>query len=89
MLNLVELEEKENKFPSQLSGGQKQRVAIARVLATNPQAILCDEATSALDPKTTNQILDLLKKTNKEMNVTIVIITHQMSVIEIILIELQ
>ena len=70
------------KNPSQLSGGQKQRVAIARALATSPEVLLCDEATSALDPKTTEQILELLKKINKEMGVTIIIITHQMSVIE-------
>ena len=82
LLELVGLSEKEKEYPSKLSGGQKQRVAIARALATNPKVLLCDEATSALDPKTTNQILDLLKKINKELKVTIVIITHQMSVIE-------
>ena len=82
LLKLVDLSDKENAYPSQLSGGQKQRVAIARALATNPKVILCDEATSALDPKTTTQILELLKRINREMNVTIVIITHQMSVIE-------
>ena len=82
LLKLVDLSNKENEFPSKLSGGQKQRVAIARALATNPKVLLCDEATSALDPKTTMQILDLLKKINKELNVTIVIITHQMNVIE-------
>ena len=82
LLKLVGLSDKEKAYPSQLSGGQKQRVAIARALATNPKVILCDEATSALDPKTTSQILELLKKINREMNVTIVIITHQMSVIE-------
>lgn len=82
LLSLVDLSEKEKAYPSQLSGGQKQRVAIARALATNPKVLLCDEATSALDPKTTNQILDLLKKINNELDVTVVIITHQMSVIE-------
>ena len=82
LLKLVDLEDKENAYPSQLSGGQKQRVAIARALATNPTVLLCDEATSALDPKTTEQILQLLKKINKELNITVVIITHQMSVIE-------
>lgn len=82
LLKLVDLEDKELAYPSQLSGGQKQRVAIARALATNPTVLLCDEATSALDPKTTDQILELLKKINKELNITIVIITHQMSVIE-------
>ena len=82
LLKLVDLEDKEKSYPSQLSGGQKQRVAIARALATNPKVLLCDEATSALDPKTTTQILDLLKIINKELGVTIVIITHQMNVIE-------
>ena len=82
LLKLVDLSDKEKAFPSQLSGGQKQRVAIARALATNPKVLLCDEATSALDPKTTTQILDLLKKINRELGVTVVIITHQMSVIE-------
>ena len=82
LLKLVGLEGREKSYPSQLSGGQKQRVAIARALATNPEVLLCDEATSALDPKTTEQILELLKQINKEMGVTIIIITHQMSVIE-------
>lgn len=82
LLSLVDLSDKEKAYPSQLSGGQKQRVAIARALATNPKVLLCDEATSALDPKTSQQILDLLKKINRELKVTIVIITHQMSVIE-------
>lgn len=82
LLKLVDLSDKEKAFPSQLSGGQKQRVAIARALATNPKVLLCDEATSALDPKTTTQILELLKKINNELGVTVVIITHQMSVIE-------
>ena len=82
LLELVGLSEKAKEFPSKLSGGQKQRVAIARALATNPKVLLCDEATSALDPKTTGQILDLLKEINETLGVTIVIITHQMSVIE-------
>ena len=82
LLKLVGLEGREKSYPSQLSGGQKQRVAIARALSTNPAVLLCDEATSALDPKTTEQILALLKKINEEMGVTIIIITHQMSVIE-------
>lgn len=81
LLKLVNLEEKEKAYPSQLSGGQKQRVAIARALATNPNILLCDEATSALDPQTTGTILNLLKDINKSMGITIVIITHQMSVV--------
>lgn len=81
LLKIVNLEEKERAYPSQLSGGQKQRVAIARALATNPQILLCDEATSALDPQTTGAILKLLKKINEELGITIVIITHQMSVV--------
>ena len=84
LLKLVGLEDRVKNYPSQLSGGQKQRVAIARALATNPRVLLCDEATSALDPKTTKQILDLLKKINQEMGVTVIVITHQMSVIEAI-----
>ena len=82
LLRLVDLDTKANTYPSKLSGGQKQRVAIARALATNPKVLLCDEATSALDPNTTEQILSLLKKINEELGVTIVVITHQMSVIE-------
>ena len=81
LLRTVNLEEKERVYPSQLSGGQKQRVAIARALATNPKILLCDEATSALDPQTTGAILRLLKRINEELNITIVIITHQMSVV--------
>jgi len=81
LLELVNLSEKEKVYPSQLSGGQKQRVAIARALATNPKILLCDEATSALDPQTTDSILRLLKKINEEFGITIVIITHQMSVV--------
>ncbi len=81
LLELVELSDKEKAYPSQLSGGQKQRVAIARALANDPKILLCDEATSALDPQTTGSILKLLKDLNKKLNLTIVIITHQMSVI--------
>ena len=82
LLKLVGLEEKGLAYPSQLSGGQKQRVAIARALATEPKYLLCDEATSALDPNTTRQILDLLKKINEELGVTIIVITHEMKVID-------
>ena len=82
LLELVGLGDKQNSYPSQLSGGQKQRVAIARALATDPEVLLCDEATSALDPNTTRQVLGLLKRINTEMGVTIVIITHEMRVIE-------
>lgn len=82
LLELVGLTEKANAYPSQLSGGQKQRVAIARALATDPDIILCDEATSALDPITTKSVLALLKKLNEKLNVTIVIITHEMAVVE-------
>lgn len=82
LLKLVGLEEFRNSYPSQLSGGQKQRVAIARALATDPEVLLCDEATSALDPNTTIAILDLLKDINRRMGVTIVIITHEMRVVE-------
>ncbi len=81
LLKTVYLEEKEKAYPSQLSGGQKQRVAIARALATNPKILLCDEATSALDPQTTESILQLLKEINEKYGITIVIITHQMSVV--------
>lgn len=82
LLELVELSDKVNAYPAQLSGGQKQRVAIARALATDPKVLLCDEVTSALDPKTTRSILELLKNINQTLGVTIVIITHEMSVIE-------
>jgi D-methionine transport system ATP-binding protein len=82
MLELVSLSEKANEYPARLSGGQKQRVAIARALAVDPKVLLCDEATSALDPKITGEILDLLKKINEERKLTIVIITHEMSVVE-------
>lgn len=81
LLGIVNLSDKEKSYPSQLSGGQKQRVAIARALASNPKILLCDEATSALDPQTTSSILSLLKRINEELNITIVIITHQMSVV--------
>ncbi len=81
LLKMVNLEEKEKAYPSQLSGGQKQRVAIARALSTNPQILLCDEATSALDPQTTASILALLRQINEDLGITIVIITHQMSVV--------
>ncbi len=81
LLKVVGLEDKERAYPSQLSGGQKQRVAIARSLATNPQILLCDEATSALDPQTTSSILELLRQINRDYGITIVIITHQMSVV--------
>lgn len=82
LLDLVGLADKAYAYPSQLSGGQKQRVAIARSLANDPEILLCDEATSALDPKTTSSILELLKKLNKELNLTIVIITHEMQVVK-------
>ena len=82
LLELVGLSDREKSYPSQLSGGQKQRVAIARALATKPQYLLCDEATSALDPSTTEQILDLLKQINKNLGVTIVVITHEMKIVE-------
>lgn len=81
LLKTVGLEEKAGAYPSQLSGGQKQRVAIARALASDPKILLCDEATSALDPQTTASILALLKDINRQFGITIVIITHQMSVI--------
>lgn len=82
LLEMVGLTEKEKAYPAQLSGGQKQRVAIARALATEPKVLLCDEATSALDPTTTKSILELLKEINRNLGITIVIITHEMSVIE-------
>ncbi|MBP3039819.1 methionine ABC transporter ATP-binding protein [Bacillaceae bacterium Marseille-Q3522] len=82
LLEFVGLSEKANSYPSELSGGQKQRVGIARALASNPSILLCDEATSALDPQTTHSILQLLKKINAEYNITIMIITHEMSVIQ-------
>ena len=82
LIDLVGLSEKKQSYPSQLSGGQKQRVAIARALINNPQILLCDECTSALDPTTADQILDLLKTLNKDLGLTVIIIAHQMSVIE-------
>ena len=82
LIELVGLSDRIKSYPSQLSGGQKQRVAIARALATNPRYLLCDEATSALDPNTTKQILDLIKHINKTMGVTIIVITHEMKVID-------
>lgn len=81
-LKIVGLEEKALSYPSQLSGGQKQRVAIARVLAGDPEILLCDEATSALDPQTTKSILELIRKINKEYGITVVVITHEMSVVQ-------
>lgn len=82
LLELVGLSDRINAYPAQLSGGQKQRVAIARAIATNPRLLLCDEATSALDPNTTKQILDLIKDINKKMGITVIVITHEMKVIE-------
>lgn len=84
LLELVGLTDRAKAYPAQLSGGQKQRVAIARALATNPAVLLCDEATSALDPNTTKAILNLLKEINKKMGVTVIVITHEMTVIEAI-----
>lgn len=81
LLEIVDLSEKALAYPAQLSGGQKQRVAIARALTVNPKILLCDEATSALDPRTTQSILQLLKEINKKYGITIVIITHEMSVV--------
>ncbi len=82
LLEIVGLADKAKSYPSQLSGGQKQRVAIARALATNPKVLLCDEATSALDPTTTRSILSLLKEINQRLGITVIVITHEMSVIE-------
>ena len=82
LLELVGLGDKASAYPAQLSGGQQQRVAIARALATNPKVLLCDEATSALDPKTTNAILELIREINQKLGITVIIITHQMSVVE-------
>ena len=82
LLDTVGLPDKAGAYPAQLSGGQQQRVAIARALATNPKVLLCDEATSALDPNTTHQILELIKDINKKTGITVVVITHQMSVVE-------
>ena len=82
LLHMVGLADRANSYPSQLSGGQKQRVAIARALATSPKYLLCDEATSALDPNTTRSILELLREINNSLGVTIVVITHEMKVID-------
>ena len=82
LLETVGLPDKAGAYPVQLSGGQKQRIAIARALASDPEVLLCDEATSALDPQTTDSILKLLQKINRERGITVIIITHQMSVIE-------
>ena len=82
LLELVGLPDKADAYPAQLSGGQQQRIAIARALATHPKVLLCDEATSALDPNTTRQILELIRDINKKLNITVVIITHQMSVVK-------
>lgn len=82
LLELVGLPDKANAYPAQLSGGQQQRIAIARALATNPDVLLCDEATSALDPKTTHAILSLISDINKKLGITVIVITHQMSVVQ-------
>ena len=82
LLDMVGLKDKAGAYPAQLSGGQQQRVAIARALATDPKVLLCDEATSALDPTTTNSILELIRSINEKMGITVIIITHQMSVVE-------
>ena len=82
LLETVGLPDKANSYPAQLSGGQQQRVAIARALATDPKVLLCDEATSALDPKTTHAILDLIREINQKMGITVIVITHQMSVVQ-------
>ena len=82
LLETVDLPNKANSYPAQLSGGQQQRVAIARALATEPEVLLCDEATSALDPKTTHSILELIREINRKMKITVIVITHQMSVVQ-------
>ena len=82
LLETVDLPNKANAYPAQLSGGQQQRVAIARALATEPEVLLCDEATSALDPKTTHSILELIREINRKMGITVIVITHQMSVVQ-------
>ena len=82
LLEVVGLPDKANAYPAQLSGGQQQRIAIARALATDPQVLLCDEATSALDPKTTHAILDLIRDINRKMGISVIVITHQMSVVQ-------
>lgn len=82
LLEIVGLPDKASAYPSQLSGGQQQRIAIARALATQPKVLLCDEATSALDPKTTHAILELIRDINQRLGITVIVITHQMSVVE-------
>ena len=82
LLETVGLGDKLNSYPAQLSGGQQQRVAIARALATHPKILLCDEATSALDPQTTQSILSLIRDIHEKLGITVIIITHQMSVVE-------
>lgn len=82
LLRLIDLVERKDSYPSQLSGGQKQRVAIARALASQPKVLLCDESTSALDPQTTQSILQLIKKINRELKLTVVMITHEMAVVK-------
>lgn len=82
LLETVGLPDKANAYPVQLSGGQQQRIAIARALATDPNVLLCDEATSALDPKTTHDILELIQEINRKLKITVIVITHQMSVVE-------
>ncbi len=82
LIHLVGLSGKENSYPAQLSGGQKQRVGIARALANDPEVLLCDEATSALDPETTDDILELLVSINQKLGLTIILITHEMHVIQ-------
>ena len=82
LLETVDLPNKANSYPAQLSGGQQQRVAIARALATEPEVLLCDEATSALDPKTTQSILELIRQINRQTGITVIVITHQMSVVQ-------
>ena len=82
LLETVGLGDKKKAYPAQLSGGQKQRVAIARALATHPKVLLCDEATSALDPQTTHSILQLIREINQKLGITVIVITHQMSVVE-------
>ena len=81
-MELVGLPDKAKAYPAQLSGGQQQRVAIARALATDPKVLLCDEATSALDPNTTHSILGLIREINRRLGITVIVITHQMSVVE-------
>ncbi|MCQ2458135.1 MAG: ATP-binding cassette domain-containing protein [Clostridia bacterium] len=82
LLEIVGLPDKANSYPAQLSGGQQQRIAIARALATQPDVLLCDEATSALDPKTTHSILELIRDINAKLGITVIVITHQMSVVQ-------